>query len=250
MEKKELQKTIINAVKAHHGLSIDGVERAVYYAKDLLDGLELLRKYEQGVTVFGSARIKPDSIYYTKAEELGRKLAENGVLVTTGGGPGVMEAVSKGAFEAGGQVLGLNIQLLFEQDLNAYVTDSMEFTYFFARKVMLVDSGKVFVYFPGGIGTLDECSEILELMQNDKITRAPVFLFGSEYWQPFNDLIRHFLEQDMITPEDVEIYKITDDIDEIVEVAKNTSARTIGDEVDRRNAERASLGVPVQIGNV
>jgi uncharacterized protein (TIGR00730 family) len=217
----------IHEIQSHHTLSVDEIERSIRYAKDLLDGREFLSQYDQGVTIFGSARVNEGDHYYDQARELGRRLAEADQIVTTGGGPGIMEAASRGAFDAGGTVLGLNITLPFEQKLNNYTTASMEFRYFFARKVMLVDSGKVFVYFPGGIGTLDEFTEVVELIQNDKMPAAPVFLVGTDYWQPLLALLKHFADTGMINQEDLNLIKLTDDLAEIVEAAKTANPRRL-----------------------
>ncbi|MCL1929712.1 TIGR00730 family Rossman fold protein [Candidatus Saccharibacteria bacterium] len=217
----------IKEIQARHELSVEEIERSLHYARDLLSGREFLEKYDQGVTIFGSARSEEGSEFYEKAKELGRRLAESGQIVTTGGGPGIMEAASRGALEAGGTVLGLNITLPFEQKLNNYTTDSMEFRYFFARKVMLVDSGKAFVYFPGGIGTLDEFTEVIELLQNDKMPNAPVFLFGSEYWQPLMELLKHFVVTGMMGQKDLDLVKTTDDIEEVVTASNAAVARRL-----------------------
>lgn len=227
MDKSKVQEKWVQEIRSRHELSVDDVERSLRYARDLLDGREFLEKYDQGVVVFGSARVKEGDEFYGKARELGKRLAESEQIVTTGGGPGIMEATSRGAFEAGGTVLGLNITLPFEQKLNNYTTDGMEFRYFFARKVMLVDSGKVFVYFPGGIGTLDEFSELVELLQNDKMPNAPLFLFGSEFWRPLVGLLEHFVDTGMMAQKDMDLVKVTDDIEEIVTTANATEARRL-----------------------
>ena len=148
-------------------------ERAQAYAKDLLSGLKIVRTYPQGVTVFGSARIKETNKYYKQARELGRLLAENGHAVITGGGPGIMEAANRGSYEYGGRSIGLNITLSHEQHPNPYLTDMLQFEYFFARKVMLAMSAKVYVFFPGGFGTMDEFSEVLILMQEKRCQQCP-----------------------------------------------------------------------------
>ena len=149
--------------------SNEDIQRSLRYAKDLEQGLAKLRTFSQGVSIFGSARLSERGKWCRLAEELGRQLAHNGHTVITGGGPSIMQAANKGAFEAGGKSIGLNIQLAHEQHINPYVTDSLEFRYFFARKVMLTMSSKVFVFFPGGFGTLDEFSEILLLVQEAKM---------------------------------------------------------------------------------
>ncbi|MBP5647738.1 TIGR00730 family Rossman fold protein [Candidatus Saccharibacteria bacterium] len=162
-------------------LSIEDLERANAYAKDLGRGLQIIRSFPQGVTIFGSARLPQDSRYCKMAFDLGHALAENGHAVITGGGPGIMEAASHGAYEIGGRVIGLNITLLHEQFPNPFLTDSLTFEYFFARKVSLALAAKVFVFFPGGFGTMDEISEILCLMQENKMPKMPVFLIGVDY---------------------------------------------------------------------
>ena len=201
-------------------LDKEDVRRSLAYAKDLEQGLSKLRTFSQGVSIFGSARLSEKGKYCRLAEELGRKLAQNGHTVITGGGPSIMEAANKGAYEAGGKTIGLNIQLAHEQHINPYVTDSMEFHYFFARKVMLTMASKVYVYFPGGFGTLDEFSEILILMQEGKLPKMPMFLIGKSFWKPLDRFFATKMQPiKTIAPDDRKIYRITDDIDEVVEAA-------------------------------
>jgi uncharacterized protein (TIGR00730 family) len=224
----------MKAIKAG-SLPIDEIERLLRYAEDLTNGRNKVRKYPEGVSIFGSARVQEDSRNYAKARELGRRLAEAGQVVITGGGGGIMEAGSRGAFEAGGVSLGFNIKLPFEQALNPYTTDNLTFNYFFARKVMLVDAAKVFVYFPGGFGTWDEFTEVVTLFQTNKVTKAPIFLFDKGYWSQFDKVVKDImLPAGYISPEDVNLYKITDDIEEIVLAAKETPGRPVGDVVDKR----------------
>lgn len=201
-------------------LAPEDVERAAAYGHDLGRGLVLLRTIPQGVTIFGSARVREGDKYYEKARELGGLLAQNGHAVVTGGGPGIMEAANRGAFEYGGRSVGLNITLEHEQFANRYLTDILEFEYFFARKVTLTMASKVFVYFPGGFGTLDEFSEILCLMQENKMPRMPMFLYGKSYWKGLDRYFASkFLKAGMIQRADLNIYKITDDLSEIVRAA-------------------------------
>ena len=201
-------------------LDKEDVRRSLAYAKDLEQGLSKLRTFSQGVSIFGSARLSEKGKYCRLAEELGRKLAQNGHTVITGGGPSIMEAANKGAYEAGGKTIGLNIQLAHEQHINPYVTDSMEFHYFYARKVMLTMASKVYVYFPGGFGTLDEFSEILILMQEGKMPKMPMFLIGKSFWKPLDRFFATKMQPiKTIAPDDRKIYRITDDIDEVVEAA-------------------------------
>lgn len=200
-------------------LSIADLERANAYAKDLGMGLQIVRSFPQGVTVFGSARLPQDNIFCQMAYELGGLLAKNGHAVVTGGGPGIMEAASHGAYEIGGRTIGLNITLKHEQFPNPYLTDCVTFEYFFARKVSLAMASKVFVFFPGGFGTMDEISEILCLMQESKMPKMPVFLIGKSFWKGFDKIITKMLELKLIGKTDPNIFKITDDLTEVVKAA-------------------------------
>ena len=200
-------------------LSIADIERANAYAKDLGHGLQIVRSFPQGVTIFGSARLPQDNKYCKKAYQLGGELAKNGHAVITGGGPGIMEAASHGAYEIGGRSIGLNITLRHEQFPNPYLTECLTFEYFFARKVTLAMSAKVFVFFPGGFGTMDELSEILCLMQELKMPRMPVFLIGKDYWKSFDKVIAKMLTFKLIDAKDTKIFRITDDIKEVVKAA-------------------------------
>ena len=200
-------------------LSIADLERANAYAKDLGQGLQIVRSFPQGVTIFGSARLPQDHKYCKMAYELGGLLAKNGHAVVTGGGPGIMEAASHGAYEIGGRTIGLNITLKHEQFPNPYLTDCLTFEYFFARKVSLAMAAKVFVFFPGGFGTMDELSEILCLMQESKMPKMPVFLIGKAYWKSFDKIIREMIKLGTINEKDVNIFKITDDLTEVVKAA-------------------------------
>ena len=200
-------------------LSVADLEWANMYAKDLGGGLQIVRSFPQGVTIFGSARLPQDNKYCMMAYKLGGLLAKNGHTVVTGGGPGIMEAASRGAYEIGGRTIGLNITLKHEQFPNPYLTDCLTFEYFFARKVSLAMAAKVFVFFPGGFGTMDELSEILCLMQEDKMPKMPVFLVGKAYWKTFDKIIKKMLEMGVIAKNDTGIFKITDDITEVVKAA-------------------------------
>ena len=200
-------------------LSIADLERANAYAKDLGQGLQIIRTFPQGVTIFGSARLAQDSKYCKMAFNLGHMLAENGHAVITGGGPGIMEAASHGAYEIGGRSIGLNITLAHEQFPNPYLTDCITFEYFFARKVSLAMSAKVFVFFPGGFGTMDELSEVLCLMQEGKMPKMPVFLVGEDYWKGFDKMIGKMIALGLISSKDTGIFKITNHLSEIVDAA-------------------------------
>lgn len=200
-------------------LSIEDLERAQAYAEDLTQGLQTVRSFPQGVTVFGSARLPQDNKYCQMAYKLGGLLAENGHAVVTGGGPGIMEAANHGAYEIGGHSIGLNITLSHEQFPNPYLNTCITFEYFFARKVSLAMASKVFVFFPGGFGTMDELSEILCLMQESKMPKMPVFLVGSDYWKGFDKMIGKMIALKLINANDTSIFKITDDVNDVVKAA-------------------------------
>lgn len=200
-------------------LSIADLERANAYARDLGQGLQAVRSFSQGVTIFGSARLPQDNKYCKMARKLGNLLAENGHAVITGGGPGIMEAANHGAYELGGRSIGLNITLAHEQFPNPYLTDCITFEYFFARKVSLAMAAKVFVFFPGGFGTMDELSEILCLMQEAKMPKMPVFLIGKDFWKGFDKIIGKMMILKLINIKDAGIFKITNDVTEVVKAA-------------------------------
>ena len=178
----------------------------------------ILAKYEKTVTVFGSARKPQDDSITMGAYDLSRRLAQDGFAVITGGGNGVMEAANRGAYEAGGTSIGLNILLPKEQALNEYTTENFQFQHFFGRKVAMTLDASAFVYFPGGFGTFDELFEILALMQTAKIERTPIVLVGSEFWRPFDAAIREIMldQYQTISYEDTELYRIYDNYDDIV----------------------------------
>lgn len=197
---------------------------------EFVQGFELLRNYGLAATFWGSARTKPNEPYYRDAEELAAKLAKKGFTIISGGGPGIMEASNVGAFKVGGNSIGLNIQLPFEQKLNPYTTESLDFDFFFSRKVMLTFSSEVYVYFPGGFGTLDEFFEIVTLIQTKKIAPIPVVLYGKEFWEP---LLRWF-EKDLlkkhktISKEDLELFHVVDNVDDALKyILKNVDCKNI-----------------------
>jgi uncharacterized protein (TIGR00730 family) len=175
-------------------------------------GFDNLADVSDGVTVFGSARTLPDDPYYQKAVETARLLAQAGITVITGGGPGIMEAANKGAAEAGGLSIGCNIELPFEQGSNAYLSRSLNFKFFFVRKTMFVKYATAFIVFPGGYGTLDELFEALTLIQTGKVKHFPVILFGGDYWSGLVDwLTRTVAGERKINPTDLLLFRITDD---------------------------------------
>jgi uncharacterized protein (TIGR00730 family) len=195
-------------------------ERLSNYIHELSQGLAAIRTFPQGVTIFGSARVSEKTKVYGQARELGKLLATNGHAVITGGGPGIMEAANRGAFEYGGRSIGFNIELPHEQHVNPYLTDALEFNYFFARKVMLNFSSKVYVFFPGGFGTLDELSEVLVLVQEGKMPRMPIFLIGKSFWRGIDSFYKKELAANrLIKKADTGLYKITNDISDVVKAA-------------------------------
>lgn len=180
------------------------------------EGFATMSRVGQAVGVFGSARCTSSAAHYRSAQALGAKLVEKGFAVVTGGGPGVMEAANKGAHEAGGVSVGLNITLPHEQEANAYQNISLEFHYFFVRKVMLLKYCLGLVCFPGGFGTMDEFFESMTLIQTGKCPKFPVVLFDSKYWGPFDEFMRKTMLRDYaaITEADLALFKITDDVEE------------------------------------
>lgn len=196
--------------------------------KEFHQGYDLIKKYPRSVSILGSARFKPDNPYYKQAESLGRRIAQElKYTIVTGGGPGIMEAASKGAYEAGGQAIGFAIKLPKEQTVNNYLTDYVEFEYFFSRKTLLYFSAETYIYYPGGFGTMDEFFEIVTLVQTKKIPSVPVILVGKSFWQPLLELIHEQLLEanHTISPDDEMIYKIVDSEDEIIEIIKNAPFR-------------------------
>jgi uncharacterized protein (TIGR00730 family) len=198
-------------------LSIDESWRIFRIMAEFVEGIESLSKLKQAVTIFGSARVRPDDVYYKKAEHLAQRLVESGFSVITGGGPGIMEAANKGAAQAGGQSVGLNIRLPYEQKPNPFANIVLEYKYFFVRKVMFVKYAVAYVILPGGFGTMDELFEALTLIQTKRIKPFPVVLIGSEYWKGLIDWLRDtMLRHDKIDESDLDIMQITDDPDEAV----------------------------------
>jgi uncharacterized protein (TIGR00730 family) len=189
-------------------------------------GFDALRDIDDGVSVFGSARIAEGHRWYELCRETGACLAKHGFTVITGGGPGLMEAANRGATEAGGLSVGLNIQLPHEQHSNPYLDRSLDFHYFFARKLMFVRYARAFVIFPGGFGTLDEMFESLTLIQTDRIKHFPTILVDSEHWKPLLDWIDNALEDDgMIGPGDKELLVTADTPEEVCDHVRRASER-------------------------
>lgn len=200
---------------------------------EFIEGFEFLDKLHGEISVFGSARATPRDPYYKEAKKLGRLLAESGYTVITGGGPGIMEAANWGAFEGGGESIGLDIELPMEQRRNRYVTRSVGFHYFFTRKVMLSAAAQAYVYFPGGFGTLDEMTEMATLVQTGKIPKnVPIILIGKDFWQPFLDWLERvdFQQKRYIFQEDINLLHLVDTPEEAMKIIKTTVERPFGSE--------------------
>jgi uncharacterized protein (TIGR00730 family) len=186
---------------------------------EFVEGFDDLATITRGVSIFGSARTTSDSPQYKAAQETAGLLARAGYAVITGGGPGIMEAANRGAFEAGGLSIGCNIELPFEQYANPYLTRSLTFKYFFVRKTMFVKYSTAFIIFPGGFGTLDELFEALTLIQTRKIKNFPVVLFGSVYWGGMLDWVKGLmLSEGKIKEADLRLLHLTDSPAEVVEI--------------------------------
>jgi uncharacterized protein (TIGR00730 family) len=185
---------------------------------EFVEGFDNLSDIEPAVTIYGSARLGADDELYKETEEIAYRLGQLGFSIITGGGPGVMEAANKGALKAGVKSVGLNISLPEEQACNAYTTRSITFDYFFTRKVMLVKYALAFVIMPGGLGTLDELTEVLTLMQTHKIKPFPVVLFNSEFWNGFLDWLRSsLLSREYVSENDFDLLRVLDRPEEVVE---------------------------------
>src|SRR3989344_2894946 len=196
---------------------------------EFVDGWQFLADFRKTITIFGSARFQPGEKWYEEARTLGKLLVEAEIGVVTGGGPGIMQAGNQGATEGGGDSVGLDIKLLTEQRINPYVKESAAFHYFFVRKLMLSYAARAYVFFPGGLGTLDEVFEILTLIQTKKISDTiPVVLVGKEFWDP----IHHWLTEEMFTKlhtideEDMKLYTIVDSAEEAFAIVKGAPERT------------------------
>ncbi len=185
--------------------------------KQFIKGFRNLHFLGPCITVFGSARFKKDHIYYQQAVDFGKRIADLGFTTMTGGGPGIMEAANKGAFEAGGQSVGCNIQLPFEQHVNPYVHKSVTFEHFFVRKVLLIKYSYAFIIMPGGFGTMDEFFETLTLVQTKSLTQFPIVLFGKEYYKEMMDAMNDMAVRGTISKEDMDLVLFTDDADEAMD---------------------------------
>lgn len=205
--------------------------RVMRIQSEFVEGFGALAEVGPAVSVFGSARTKPDAPEYAIATQVGRGLAEAGYAVITGGGPGIMEAANKGAHEAGGLSVGLGIELPFEQSMNEYVDLGVNFRYFFARKTCFVKYSQGFVVLPGGFGTFDELFESLTLVQTHKVTEFPIVLVGTDYWQGLLDwLHKAVVARGNINPVDLELIRLVDDADEAVHVVLERGAELAAEE--------------------
>jgi uncharacterized protein (TIGR00730 family) len=229
----------------------DGQEswRVFRIMTEFVEGFEELAKVGDAVSIFGSARTKPENKYYKEAEETARLLANAGLAIITGGGPGIMEAANKGAFDAGRTSIGLNISLPHEQETNRYQTISLDFHYFYARKVMFVKYASAFICFPGGYGTLDEFFETLTLVQTMKIEAFPILLYGSEYWGGLIEWIRARLIPEFIDGEDIDIFRIVDTPEQAVKEVRRGMRehwwRPLDDELKKASAPSVRGNVPL-----
>lgn len=195
---------------------------------EMVEGLKFLKELKNEVTILGSARLPSNNKYYKIAQELCYKLGRAGFTVITGGGPGIMEAANKGAYEGGGESVGLNIQLPFEQRINPYVKKSIAFEYFYTRKVMLTAPANGFVFFPGGFGTMDEFFEVVDSMEMGQMPHSPIILVGKEFWQPVVDFIRQQSVKKIkaVKEKEIDFWKIVENADEAFELLKDTKDTT------------------------
>jgi len=203
------------------------IERVHLIAKEFTDAFNFIKKYPKSVTIFGGTHFKEFDPEYAKARSIASRVSKDlNYSIITGGGPGIMEAANRGAFESGGASLGLTIELSNHQIKNDYLTDNLDFYYFFSRKVCMSFSAEAYLFFPGGFGTLDEFYEIVTLVQTKKIEKVPIILVGSGFWNPFDELMKkELLGRGTVDPEDLELYKILDNEDEIIELIKNSPVR-------------------------
>lgn len=202
-------------------------KRTQRISDELQKAFEFIKNYPKSISFFGSSRSQSTNPEYKKAQNIAHRIVtELDYSIVTGGGPGIMEAANKGAKEAGGRSIGFTIQLPQEQAINPYVTESIDFYYFFTRKVSLAFSAEAYLFFPGGFGTLDEFFEIITLVQTHKIDPVPIILVGNSYWKSLEKFIKKELsEKGMIDADDMNLYTMTDDEDVILEIVKNAPLR-------------------------
>lgn len=215
--------------------------RVLRIQAEFVEGFGLLAELPKAVSVFGSARTKPDSPEYELAVDIGARLHEAGYAVITGGGPGIMEAANKGCDENGGLSVGLGIELPFEQKLNDHLDIGLEFRYFFVRKTMFVKYSQAFVVLPGGFGTLDELFEAITLVQTKKITRFPIVLVGTRFWGGLLDWVKEsMLTSGKISPQDIDLIHLTDDPAEVVRIIIEGHTRAEQEIIESRAVAEAA----------
>ena len=214
--------------------------RVMRIQSEFVDGFGALAKIPKAITVFGSARVKPGHAYYEKGRELGRLIHEAGYATITGGGPGLMEAPNRGAQESGGLSIGLGIELPMEQSLNRWVDLGLNFRYFFVRKTMFLKYSQAFVCLPGGYGTLDELFEALVMVQTEKIRKFPIILIGKKFWGGLVEWITtRLVDEGMIAPEEVDLFHVTDDPAEAVQICVDAHVDAV-EKLKRRQEELAA----------
>lgn len=218
---EKYRKKKLNKVKDWTEISAQSSWRMFKIMAEFVDGFENMDRIGPCVSIYGSARTKPEHKYYKLSEEIAAKLVAEGFGIITGGGPGIMEAGNKGAYKAGGKSVGLNIELPYEQTHNPYIDNDklINFRYFFVRKVMLVKYAQAFIFMPGGFGTLDELFEALTLIQTHKIERVPVIMVGKSFWKGILAWVKETMlaKENNISPEDMDLIFITDNADEVVQ---------------------------------
>lgn len=227
--KKRSTKREANLESAHQVRLLHEIKaRSKDINQEIYQGLHSLIDYPKTVTVFGSARLKPNTKPYKMAVEYAASMSEHGYDVITGGGPGIMEAANKGTYEASGEAVGFGIELPHEQNLNKYVTHGINFTYFFTRKLAMNFSGSAYVCFPGGFGTMDEFFQILTLVQTKKVQKVPIILVGKDFWQPIEDYSKNvlFKKYATISASDLNLFTIVDSAKEAVELSLKAKLRT------------------------
>ena len=223
-----IKKNIVNKIKTRINDAMPGVQdtstswRLFKIMGEFVSGFEFLKSYGIAATFFGTARCRSNTKIYKEAVKLSKALSKMGFAIITGGGPGIMEAANQGATEANGASVGINIQLPFEQRINRYVKESRAFHYFFTRKVMLAYASELYIFFPGGFGTLDELYEILTLIQTRKICTIPIILVDKEFWKPLVDWMygRLYRQDKSIDKEDLNLFTIVDNADEAIKLVE------------------------------
>lgn len=228
MDDATKQKLLTDLTLSRGEMEKVAADRVAEISKEFTEGFKFLANYPKSVTFFGSTQVREGNPLYESARELSsRVVKELGYSIVSGGGPGIMEAADRGAYEAGGDSLGLLIKLPDQQPTNSYIKKSISFYYFFARKVCLVFGAEVFIFYPGGFGTLDEFFEIITLIQTKKIGNVPLICVGSEYWSKIKDVMSdELLKRGYINESDINLFTITDSHDEILEIVKNVPVKS------------------------